>query len=620
MVENISIEKRVSTLHECLIQQAQAHPDRQLFSFLAKGGNVEEVSYGQLHEAALSIGVYLQVNCESGSCILIHCPNDFSFVKAFWGCLYAGMIAVPVQEIQRAATASHFLSIADDAKPTMVLTTPSGRNKLEACLLSQKEPTTLPGPWTITSLDQIPQLSNATVSLQPSTEDIAYLQYTSGSTARPKGVVIKHQNVLANIAAINERGQHGPEDRIVSWLPFFHDMGLVYGVLLPVVLDVPTVILKPLTFLQQPLHWLATISRHQATHTVAPNFAYDLCVQKVDSQNPPTLDLSCLKIASVGAEPVRAETLARFSEAFASAGFDPTVFSPSYGLAENTLMVSVLAMDQNPLHFSVDRNSLGQGIWKEVEPGSANSQILMACGRPSKQTEIVRVHPEKETLCGEDEIGEIWLRSPSAGAGYWQNPAGSKEKFGAYLKEDGRGPYLRTGDLGIIKNDQVIITGRLKDLLIFRGRNYYPNDIESAVQEMDASLRPASCAAFSVHVDGEEQLVLVRVVRRLKRTSEEARQKLVRQIRSCISDHFQLRTHSIALAEPAAFPRTSSGKVQRTACKQKFIEGKWDRAFVYEMRQEMAEMETSAQDAFSDVGKILCTCISSALSIPLKKL
>jgi acyl-coenzyme A synthetase/AMP-(fatty) acid ligase/acyl carrier protein len=382
--------------------------------------------------------------------------------------------------------------------------------------------------------------------------------------------MLTHSNLLHNAALVYRAVQHTPEDSYVSWLPTFHDMGFMAGVLQPLFAGIPAVLLSPASFLQSPLLWLKAISTYKATISGGPNFAYDLCVRKISPEQREELDLSHWTVAFNGAEPIRPETIEGFASAFKRSGFRKEAFYPCYGLAEATLIVSGGLKAEPPIIKNFDAKRLESNLAAETAQDGHTTRPLVSCGRTLSDQHIVIAHPESCVECAPGEVGEIWVGGQSIAQGYWNQPEQSRQTFKAYLAVSGEGPFLRTGDVGFMKDGELFVTGRLKDLIIIRGVNHYPQDIELTVEKCHPALRPGCCAAFSINVDGVERLVIVQEIDHRKRPDPDS---IVDAIRHAISSKHELQAHSIALIRAGSIPKTSSGKIQRHACKAAFLEG-----------------------------------------------
>jgi acyl-CoA synthetase (AMP-forming)/AMP-acid ligase II len=401
-----------------------------------------------------------------------------------------------------------------------------------------------------------------------SCESRALLQYTSGSTGAPRGVSITHGNILANEFMIQHAFRHWTalgSGNGVCWLPLYHDMGLIGNVLQAVYVDAPCFLMSPLVFLRHPIRWLQAISRYRTHSSGGPNFAYDLCVQRISDEQKRTLDLSDWEVAYIGAEPVSPVTLDRFAAAFACCGFQREAFYPCYGLAEATLMVSG-GDGPRPAalrSFPVESPSTSS---------TASTSGLVGCGHAWPTHEITIVDPATRTACPEGAIGEIWFAGPSVAEGYWNRPEETAATFHASLSDSGRGPFLRTGDLGCIVDGELFVTGRLKDLIIIHGRNFIPHDIEETVRTVHEAFRPNRGAALGCHIDGEERLVILQEIDRQTRRLDV--RELARDVRQLIAERHQLQVADIVFLRNDSLPRTSSGKVRRFACKDQYLAGR----------------------------------------------
>jgi acyl-CoA synthetase (AMP-forming)/AMP-acid ligase II len=439
-------------------------------------------------------------------------------------------------------------------------------------------------------------LSLREVQITP--DQLALIQFTSGSTGTPKGVMISHENLVHNCSLLHRCGITS-DDIGVSWTPVYHDMGLIFGMLTPIYCEFPMTVMTPLDFLLKPVRWLQEISDLKATITCAPNFAYDLCARKVTNEQLAGLDLRSLTVATVSAEPVRAESLQRFNEKFASCGFTPKAFHPAYGMAESTLVVVADGIRmKHPVTLTVDKSSLEQNKIVEIfgrpeKPGTE----LVSSGQEICEMRIEIVEPETGMILPDGMIGEVWVAGPSVAKGYWNMPDETNREFNAYLSEKKEGPFLKTGDLGFKKKNEIFITGRLKDMIIIHGRNYYPQDIERAVELADAPIRPGCAAAFSIDHDGEEKVVVIAEVERRHKFSNPGgivkavqlrvvsvlpgfdpnspvdfeAEEAIKSIRKQVWEVNELTLHSVVLIAAGSIPKTSSGKIQRKAAREAFI-------------------------------------------------
>lgn len=399
-------------------------------------------------------------------------------------------------------------------------------------------------------------------------DTLAFLQYTSGSTGTPKGVMLTHRNLLYNEEMIKVRFQHSEKTVFVGWLPLFHDMGLIGNVLQPIYLGIPCYLMSPVDFIQKPYRWLQAISLYKATTSGGPNFAYDLCVKKITPEQIASLDLSSWQVAFNGAEPIRYQTLKQFSDTFASCGFSPETFYPCYGMAETTLLVTGGIPSELPVICTVDEAALEQN--RILITTDEHGKKIVGCGQTSLEQKIIIVNPDTCTECLPEEVGEIWIAGDNVSIGYWQRPEQTKIDFHAYLADTKAGPFLRTGDLGFLQNGELFVTGRMKDVIIIRGQNHYPQDIEFTVENSHPGLKPASGAAFTVEVKGVDRLVIVQEVERAYIRKLDIKE-VIGNISQSVAAQHGLQVYKAVLVKTGSIPKTSSGKIQRYACKNRFL-------------------------------------------------
>ena len=546
------------------------------------------MTYGELHKQASSIASHLQ--SFKGERALLLYTSGPEFITAFFGCLYAGVIAVPVYPPRRNQKLSRLLSIANDTQVKIALTTTPILADIEKRWVSDSELAQL----SLIATDTIENNPKDFVPISVTSDNLAFLQYTSGSTGNPKGVMVTHGNIIHNQQTIQTAFGHSEKTIFVGWLPLFHDMGLIGNVLQPMYLGIPCILIPPVIFLLKPILWLKAISKYKATTSGGPNFAYDLCVKKIKSEELVNLDLSSWDLAFNGAEPIRAETLYKFANKFGACGFKYSAFYPCYGMAESTLLATGANKNKSPVIQGVKTTDLEQNLVVETEISSPEHRVFVGCGHPYMDTNVMIVNPESLNSCSPEQIGEIWVNSPSVAAGYWNNLEATKETFQAYVKDSGKGPFLRTGDLGFLKNGELFVTGRLKDVIVIRGRNYFPQDIELSVEKSHQALRPNCGAAFSVDLGGEERLVVVQEVERTyvrKLNSEE----VFLEINQAVSQEHELAIDTIVLLKPGSIPKTSSGKIQRSACRQKFIDGSFENVIAKRSINQMNQKEKNIE-------------------------
>ncbi|HEU4873754.1 MAG TPA: AMP-binding protein, partial [Pyrinomonadaceae bacterium] len=546
----------LSTLIDLLRFRSLNEPTLTAYRFIAdEESETSSITYGALDLHARAVAALLQSRGLQRERVLLLYPPGLDFIAAFFGCLYAGAVAVPVSLPQTKRGFGRFQAIANDAQAAGALTTRQTLSRIERLQLE----------W-LTSDDLSSDEAAQWREPPANGEALAYLQYTSGSTSLPKGVMVTHANVLENSAYIQHGFAHGPQSVSLSWLPHFHDMGLVDGIIQPLYSGFTGLLMSPAALLHNPARWLQAISRYGVTHSGGPNFAYDLCVRRIDESQRASVDLSTWCVAYNGAEPVRHETLERFAAAFASCGFRPAAFYPAYGLAEATLKVTGGRRGVGPVYCTVNAPALEQHRILSAEIGASDSRTLVGCGRAALGTEVVIVNPETLVRCASDEVGEIWVCGPGVAAGYWNRPEETESTFNARLTNGGR--FLRTGDLGFVRDGELFITGRLKDLIIIRGRNHYPQDIERAVQISHPALKPDGGAAFSVEFENEERLVVVQEIDTRRKHEAPA---IIETTREAISEEFEIQPAAVVLIRSGTLPKTSSGKVRRSRCREDFL-------------------------------------------------
>ncbi|QNS06057.1 fatty acyl-AMP ligase [Streptomyces xanthii] len=563
------------TFTELVLARTDALGSKDAFIFLpddAKGSGPQHLTYSALDQEARRIGSWLQANGASGRQVLLLYPSGLEFIKAFVGCLYAGAVAVPAP--LPTEQGNHFTRVSGilrDAQARAVLTDSTNAPEISEwlrteqmndvlCLATDTDGYGDAGAWTAPSLTG---------------DDLAFLQYTSGSTSDPKGVMVSHANLLANEQAIKNSVGSNSDTRYGGWLPFYHDMGLIGHILQPLFLGGSAALMSPVSFLKRPHRWLQMIGDYKVTIGGGPNFAYDLCLRRVTDEQLATLDLSSWQAACNGAEPIRVETIRAFTERFAPAGFRPETFFPCYGMAETTLLVSGTPSETRPVVLSVDSEALESGRLADPRE-EAPTRTLVSSGVVKAEDFDVRI-VDAQTFEEQPEgsVGEIWVKGPSVASGYWQRPLTNKEIFDAAIADgkggqDGGG-WLRTGDLGVWEDGQLYVTGRLKELIIFAGRNLYPQDIERAVQGTDKSLGIGAGSVFAVETADREHLVVVQEVRASSVATD--LRTLATGVQAFIGREFNIPAGNVLLVRPGTIRKTTSGKIQRTLMKQLFLKG-----------------------------------------------
>ena len=562
-------------LIESIRHNALTRGERTAFHFLHEGdvdGATDDITFAALDEKARAIAAQLIVQGAAGQRALLLYPPGLDFIAGFLGCLYAGVVAVPAYPPDPARlerTLPRLRAIVNDASPRFVLTTAFIAEMAEAMFALEPELKTL--QWTAT--DTLPLgLGKGFSPAAASPSTVAFLQYTSGSTGQPRGVKVTHGNLAHNSSVIS-RFNHESRDIVgVVWLPTYHDMGLIGGVVQPLVTGFPMVMMPPYAFLKRPARWLEAITHFKGTDSAFPNFALDLCVRKVTEAEKAKLDLSSWSTAWNGAEPVRQESMDAFVRAFEPCGFNPEALFPVYGLAEGTLMVSGLRPGKRAAAFRFHAESLARHRLREVSIEGDFSKVLVSCGQPVDQTAVTIVDPQTKRPCTADAVGEIWVKGPSVAAGYWNRDAETETIFQAHTVPDGVGPYLRTGDLGFVRAGELFITGRLKDVIILKGVNHYPQDIEGVAENAHAAVRTGSTAAFGISRPSGEALGLAVELRSDDHSPEELAD-IGHAIRQAVGDELALTIHTLALLAPGALPKTSSGKTQRRATRDALESG-----------------------------------------------
>lgn len=566
--QSVGSFQNLTTLLEVLYWRAQQQPHQLAYSFLTDGeADSDQITYAELDRRARAIAMLLYEANASGERVLLLYPPGIEYIAAFFGCLYAGAIAVPAYPPALNRTIPRIQAIATDSQTRIVL---AGAHIIASIQRRLDHAPDLRALHWI-STDDLPEHS-ATQWRPPTvaSDSLAMLQYTSGSTSTPKGVMLTHGNLLENLRLIERCFEHTPASQGVIWLPPYHDMGLIGGILQPLYAGFPVTLMAPITFLQSPIRWLRAISQTRATTSGGPNFAYELCASRITAEQRDMLDLSNWDVAFVGAEPIRPQTLERFAAVFEPCGFRREAFYPCYGLAEATLIVSGGLKASLPVveSFAADALERHQAVAASDEH---QARAMVGCGQAVADHRITIVDPQTLQPCASGTIGEIWVAGASVAQGYWGQPETTEQIFRARLSETESGPFLRTGDLGFIRHGELFVTGRLKDLIIIRGKNYYPHDIESTVEQSHPALSVAACAAFSIEADNQERLVIVQEVERQSR--KQPLEPIIATIRQAVLEQHELQAYSVVLIKPGRLPKTSSGKIQRYACRQAFLQG-----------------------------------------------
>lgn len=559
----------VSDLVSLIRERAQRDPKRELLYFL---GDDEQVTAAltapMLERRARAIAVELQARGLSGQRAILLFPPGLEYVEAFYGCLFAGVLAVPAyppNPVRLRQSLPRLVSIVENSQPAILLTTAAALPLVEG-LSSFHE---VFSGLQILATDTLPdEAGDEWQAPAVSAEDIAFIQYTSGSTSEPKGVLVTHGNILHTAEDLARCVAYREWERLLIWLPTFHDMGLICGLVMPLYKGLPMYLMSPLTFLQRPLRWWQAISTYGVTQTVGPNFSYDLSVRKSTPEQRAALRLGQLRITGTVAEPIHRATVESFSEAFAVSGFQREAFLSGYGLAESTLKVTGGLVRW----VEVSSQALKQNRVEISSQETHETQSVISCGTTDMGTELCIVNPETLCRCEADEVGEIWVRGPGIARGYWNRPEETARVFSAYLNDTGEGPFLRTGDLGFVLDGELFVTGRLKDLIILDGVNIYPQDIEWTMQAAHRGIRPGCCAVFSIEREGREHVVAVAEVAKSIGTDGPAKE-IASTVKRAVSESHQIALEDLVFLQPGTIPKTSSGKIQRHAARNGYVSG-----------------------------------------------
>jgi len=560
-----------SNIVEILHHRAISQGEKTAYIYLKDGENKEVVlTYRELETQAKAIAIQLKQLVEPGSRVLLiySYSGCLEFIRAFFGCLYAGLVAVPCHPPKNRLTTIELKTRLQSAEAKVLLTESCLFGKLKTqlaewgnadihCLNTDKIRLDQTKGWTLPKLN---------------TDTLAFLQYTSGSTGEPKGVMISHGCLMQNQEMLKQAFGHTSDLVGVGWLPLFHDMGLIGNVIQPIYMGAFCVLMSPINFVQKPIRWLQAISKYKATTSGAPNFAYDLLCDRITIAQAAQLDLRSWQVAFCGAEPVQTETMKQFSQKFAESGFLAQTFYPCYGMAEATLIMTGGDRAKLPLVKYLDKTALEQNKVVTLNKSQPNGLGVVSAGYPWLDGQVEIVNPDSSAKCQANEIGEIWFSGSSVGPGYWQLPEKTQTTFNALLNGQ---KYLRTGDLGFLDDGELYITGRLNDVLVFWGLNHYPQNIEQTVEQCHPGLKPNCGVAFSVEIAGKARLVVVQEIERSHRKSIVI-DEVVEAVRWQVFQQHFIDIYGIVLLSPGQIPKTSSGKVKRSDCQAKFLEGSLD--------------------------------------------
>jgi acyl-CoA synthetase (AMP-forming)/AMP-acid ligase II/acyl carrier protein len=559
-----------NTIIEYLHHHAETKPDDIAFRFLNDAEQAtRELTFKELWFEALSVAEFLKTKVKPGDRVMLFYPPGMDYVIAFYGCLLAGVIAVPLYPPRKNKKSDRIIKVAQSCQSVIALTTRSEAATVKACWAQQNH-LALPLEFFTTDNSVFP-LGDLGAAIEIAPTSPAFLQYTSGSTGTPKGVIITHENIIANVKHLSQTSTGNKDDVFVNWLPLFHDLGLVTAILWPVFLGAPSMLMAPATFIRDPLSWLKAISRYKGTMCGAPNFAYDLCVNKISDEHLAGLDLSSWRVAYNAAEPVKAKTLEDFYTKFSSTGFKSNSFYPCYGMAEATVCVTGGQAEALPKVLYVNKQKFAEHTLEIIEEANELSTSLVGCGIASAPHYVKIVDPVSREEVADGQTGEIWFSGPSVSPGYWQLDEVSTETFNQKIvnSSDDKS-YLRTGDFGVKWQSEFYVTGRIKDLIIIHGTNYYPQDIEESVADAHVATRQGYSAAFSVTENDIETLTVVTELSRSHFRDVDTKE-VVSAIRKKILDEHEVKVSRVVLLKPYSIPVTSSGKIQRKQTKKMLL-------------------------------------------------
>ncbi|MFI5682223.1 fatty acyl-AMP ligase [Streptomyces cellulosae] len=564
----------VRTLPDALRLRSEKQPDETAYVFLRDGEEPDSsLTYRALHDAALARAAAFGAAGLSGARAVLLYPSGLEFVRTLFGCMYGRVAGAPLQVPRRRESVRRLRRIADDAGTTTVLTTAEVRDEMHARFGDLPE---LAGLTLLATDDPALVREAGAVPVGPAApgpDDIALLQYTSGSTGDPKGVVVSHANFLANVAETDELWPCEPDGTVVNWLPLFHDMGMLFGVVMPLWAGIPSYLMAPESFVRRPARWLEAISRFGGTHSAAPSFAYEMSARAAaEGKADGVGDLSRWRVAANGAEPVRWQTIQSFTAAFAPNGFRRSAMCPGYGLAENTLKATGDRADQEPTVLWLSPQALRDGAVEIVGESTHGALPLVSSGGTVSSTHVRIVDPDTRVPCPPGRVGEIWINGPCVAGGYLGRPDVSESTFRARVADGSDLTYLRTGDLGFLHEGALYVTGRLKDVVIRQGRNHYPQDIELSAERAVPGLHPNCAAAFSVE-DGERERLVVVVEADGRVLKSPGAHALRARVREAVHEDHRLTADEVLVVRRGTLSKTSSGKVQRRACRARYEDG-----------------------------------------------
>ncbi|NBC06729.1 MAG: AMP-binding protein [Bacteroidetes bacterium] len=550
-----------------LDQRAATEPEGVPFCYLADGEQDEQpLTYRAFESKAKALAASLQEEGLKGERVLLLFPQGIEYLVALFGCFYAGAIAVPAYPPRNNRNLKRLLDIMDNCGSRYIMSDRDGTAHIQRLRQDFSD-------YRLLTFEDEVEAGKEWQAWRVPLDGIAYLQYTSGSTGAPKGVIITHRNLVENVKGLRETYQPYQVDTMVTWIPMYHDMGLLSMMTALTIGGGTCYFMSPVHFVQQPARWLQAISKYGAQYSVGPNFAFDLCCEKIAGQDMAGLDLSCLKSITNGSEPVRLSTLLAFHEKFSPYGFDFAAFCPGYGLAEATLGVSTLSAEEQVQIVPKAGTAGARTVDGNPPEVQSPEQYWVGCGHIVRDADVQIVDPNALEALPEGKEGEIWVHHAGFVAqGYWDNEAATAHTFGNELAGQSGKRYMRTGDLGFVQEGQLYVTGRIKDMIIIRGANYYPQDIERVVENAHGALEQNACAAFAHEAGAQEQLIVVQEVKRTEWRAADP-EETIQAIRQQLSEVFEIAPHQIVLIRPMSLPKTSSGKVQRQATREAWLQG-----------------------------------------------
>jgi len=579
MAKTVNMPEGIArTLVDVIQWRAANQGDFEVYTFLLDGEEKSEtMTFRELDRRARTIAAWLMQQGVAGDRVMMLFPPGLDFMAAFYGCLYANMIAIPLYPHLRPKkdkVLERIEGVVRDAQPLVILHNDVVA-RVKAGIIEQSE-----------GLGQVPwqniseissELAETYAKPRIEADNLAFLQYTSGSTSTPKGVMVSHGNIMANLYQIYMHFGCSADDHTIIWLPPYHDMGLIGGILTPAYSGFRSTFMPPVYFLQRPFRWLKAIAQRGGTISGGPNFAFEYAVKKVRAYQLAQLELSGWRTAFSGAEPINGHTLREFAAHFASCGFSAKNYYPCYGLAEGTLMITGHADRGEPLIETFDAHALEQHrAVPRTEGAETELRTLVGSGTVGPEMDVQIVNPDTLEVCPDGSVGEVWVKGDNIALGYWKRPEQSEETFGARISGTGEGPFMRTGDLGFFYKGELFVTGRIKDLIIIDGSNHYPQDIEWSITDSHPAIKPHGAAAFAVETGSGEKLVVVAEIdRRVMRDMPDVTAEQVsKTIRSAVSNFHDLRIHDLVLTT-RRIPKTTSGKIQHHHCKQQYLDGQF---------------------------------------------